>query len=551
METTSKKQRHIAFLRIIPIMLVMVLAIGMVPVNAKSKNTREIPSVEVSSKDELVKQLKTDGEETIIFTTDDTASVTIPKATYSSQKHLVIRAANTTVTNKTKFASVTIEAIRKYTEMVSGNDITVSSDGAQINIYNKKKVANLTINASNVDISVKKKATIKNIAIKNSEGLKIRFDDETNDAISISKAEYEKYQQFSEALTLYDMAKAYYYKDVDPVTLAEGAARGVLAELDDPYSYYYNPQEWANMFLEDEGKYVGIGVLINTNLETKTCSVCRVFENTPAQEAGIQRGDIIYKIGEDFYVTSDNITEAVKIMRGVPGTDVNISFLRNGKEISYTITRKDINVNEVSSTMLDSDIGYIALYQFSGNCDGEFAFALNKLVSQGAKGIIIDLRDNTGGWVDQAQYIADLFMDEGELCYLTYRNGQEDHESFVTKDGKTDVKLVILINENSASSSEILSGALRDCANASLVGTTSFGKGIVQIVLPVGNRGAGCQITVAQYFTPNGYAVHGQGITPDYIVKLPKGDNGMYDFADTKNDVQLKKAVEVMKQKLN
>ena len=551
METTSKKQRHIAFLRIIPIMLVMVLAIGTIPVNAKSKNTREIPSVEVSSKDELVKQLKTDGEETIIFTTDETASVTIPKATYSSQKHLVIRAANTTVTNKTKFASVTIEAIRKYTEMVSGNDITVSSDGAQINIYNKKKVANLTINASNVDISVKKKATIKNIAIKNSEGLKIRFDDETNDAISISKAEYEKFQQFSEALTLYDMAKAYYYKDVDPVTLAEGAARGVLAELDDPYSYYYNPQEWANMFLEDEGKYVGIGVLINTNLETKTCSVCRVFENTPAQEAGIQRGDIIYKIGEDFYVTSDNITEAVKIMRGVPGTDVNITFLRNGKEISYTITRRDINVNEVSSTMLDSDIGYIALYQFSGNCDGEFAFALNKLVSQGAKGIIIDLRDNTGGWVDQAQYIADLFMDEGELCYLTYRNGQEDHESFVTKDGKTDVKLVILINENSASSSEILSGALRDCANASLVGTTSFGKGIVQIVLPVGNRGAGCQITVAQYFTPNGYAVHGQGITPDYLVKLPKGDNGMYDFADTKNDVQLKKAVEVMKQKLN
>ena len=551
METTSKKQRHIAFLRIIPIMLVMVLAIGTIPVNAKSKNTREIPSVEVSSKDELVKQLKTDGEETIIFKTDETASVTIPKATYSSQKHLVIRAANTTVTNKTKFASVTIEAIRKYTEMVSGNDITVSSDGAQINIYNKKKVANLTINASNVDISVKKKATIKNIAIKNSEGLKIRFDDETNDAISISKAEYEKYQQFSEALTLYDIAKAYYYKDVDPVTLAEGAARGVLAELDDPYSYYYNPQEWANMFLEDEGKYVGIGVLINTNLETKTCSVCRVFENTPAQEAGIQRGDIIYKIGEDFYVTSDNITEAVKIMRGVPGTDVNITFLRNGKEISYTITRRDINVNEVSSTMLDSDIGYIALYQFSGNCDGEFAFALNKLVSQGAKGIIIDLRDNTGGWVDQAQYIADLFMDEGELCYLTYRNGQEDHESFVTKDGKTDVKLVILINENSASSSEILSGALRDCANASLVGTTSFGKGIVQIVLPVGNRGAGCQITVAQYFTPNGYAVHGQGITPDYIVELPKGDNGMYDFADTKNDVQLKKAVEVMKQKLN
>ena len=264
-----------------------------------------------------------------------------------------------------------------------------------------------------------------------------------------------------------------------------------------------------------------------------------------------KRGDIIYRIGKDYYVTSDNLDEAVqKYIRGIPGTNVDITFLRNGEEISYTILRKDITINQVESSMVSNDIGYIALHQFAGNCEAEFESALNTLVSQGAKGLIIDLRDNQGGWVDQARYIADLFMDEGELCYLKYRNGTESHFEYPTTEGKADVKLVILVNENSASSSEILSGALRDCADATLVGVKTFGKGIVQGVYSVGTNGAGCQITVAQYFTPNGYSVHNIGITPDHIVELPDGDNGMYDFLDTENDIQLIKAIEVMKEKL-
>ena len=141
-------------------------------------------------------------------------------------------------------------------------------------------------------------------------------------------------------------------------------------------------------------------------------------------------------------------------------------------------------------------------------------------------------------------------MDEGELCYLVYRDGVEHHEDYPTRNGKVDVALTILINENSASSSEILTGALRDCADASVVGVKSFGKGIIQGVYPVGDKGAGFQMTIAQYFTPNGEAVHQVGITPEYIVELPEGDNGMYDFADTEKDVQLKKALEVTKEKL-
>jgi carboxyl-terminal processing protease len=199
--------------------------------------------------------------------------------------------------------------------------------------------------------------------------------------------------------------------------------------------------------------------------------------------------------------------------------------------------------------MLDSSVGLIALYEFAGQCEKEFENDLNQLLKRGAKGIIIDLRDNPGGWVDQARYIADLFMDEGELCYLKYRDS-EVHTDYPTKDGKTDVQLVILINENSASSSEILTGALRDCAGAIIVGVKSYGKGIIQGVYPIGSDGAGFQMTIAQYYTPKGTAVHKVGITPDYEVPLPEGDNGGYDFADMEHDVQLIKALEVMKEAL-
>ena len=373
---------------------------------------------------------------------------------------------------------------------------------------------------------------------------------QTGDTVTISREEYEKYLKFSEVYDLFDAANLAFYIDTDPDRLIEYAARGVLAGLDDPYSFYYNPKEFEEMWKEDEGNYVGIGVLISSNMTTQICTISRVFDGSPAQGAGVQRGDILYKVGDDLFVTASNLQEAVDIMRGVPGTDVDVTFLRGGEEITFTITRKEINVNQIESKMLESNIGYIALYEFAGNCHKEFETALNQLVSQGAKAVIIDLRDNPGGWVDQAQYIADLFMDEGELCYLVYRDGQEHHEDYPTREGKVDVKLTVLINENSASSSEILTGALRDCADAAVVGVKSFGKGIIQGVYPVGNKGAGYQMTIAQYYTPKGQAVHKEGITPEYIVELPEGDNGMYEFADTEKDVQLKKALEVTKEKL-
>lgn len=371
------------------------------------------------------------------------------------------------------------------------------------------------------------------------------------DTVMISREEYEKYKQFSEMFEIFDAANESFYVETNKEQMIEYATRGLMAGLDDPYSFYYSPKEYEELWEEDEGKYVGIGVMIQANMETQECTIIRVFEGGPAQEAGVRRGDILYRVGEDLYVNATNLQDAVDIMRGEPETNVDVTFLRDNEEITFTITRRQVNVNQVESQMLDRRTGYIALYEFAGHCDEEFEKALNTLVSQGAEGIIIDLRDNSGGWVDQARYIADLFMDDGELCYLKYRDEEKHGDEYKTKDGKVDVKLVILINEHSASSSEILTGALRDCAGAVTVGVKSYGKGIIQGVFPVGNKGAGYQMTIAQYFTPGGSAVHKVGITPDYEVPLPEGDNGTYEFADRKNDVQLIKAIEVMDELLH
>lgn len=371
----------------------------------------------------------------------------------------------------------------------------------------------------------------------------------SGDSITISREEYDRLSRFSELADLYDASQEYFFREPDGSKMLEYAAKGLMAGLGDPYSFYYNPEEYAQMIEDDEGKYVGIGVMILSNAKEGFCVISRVFRGSPAEEAGVMRGDILYRVEDDLYVTPENLTEAVNIMRGIEGTTVNVTFLRNGEEVTFPITRKSIHVNQVEDTMLEEGIGYIALYQFAGEAEKEFESALKELVSKNMKGLIIDLRDNSGGWVEQARYIADLFMDSGELCYLVDRYGNEEHY-YRTYNGKTDVKLVLLVNEMSASSSEILTGALKECADATVVGTNTFGKGIVQNVFTLDKTGAAFQITIAEYFTPKGNKVHELGIAPDVVAERPEGDNGNYDFADPENDLQLKKAIEVLKDKL-
>ena len=365
-------------------------------------------------------------------------------------------------------------------------------------------------------------------------------------SVVISREEYEQYKQFDTLLELMALVDMSFYEEVETQDMLDGAAMGLLSGLGDPYTFYYTPEDYAALWEDDEGEYAGVGLQISGNYVTGLCTISRVFDNGPAREAGVLKGDILYKV-EDMYVNATNLQDAVDIMRGTPGTDVQVTFLRGTEELTFTLTRAQITVNRIESAMLEDGIGYIFLYEFAGDCATRFEEAVNELVAQGAKGIIIDLRDNPGGWVNDAESIGDIFLDRGTLCYLEYKDGNREY--YRTKDGKQDVKLVILVNENSASSSEILTGALKDRADATVVGVKSYGKGIVQAVVPVGSSGAGMQMTIAQYYTPNGNAVHKIGITPDIIIELPAGDNGMYEFGDL-TDPQLAGALEAMREKL-
>ena len=369
--------------------------------------------------------------------------------------------------------------------------------------------------------------------------------EDNRDTVTISREEYERYQQLDGVLQMMDILDMYYYEEVDHADLIEGATRGVLQATDDPYTFYYNAEEFAALWEDDEGEYAGVGMQITANYLTGLCTISRVFEGSPAALAGVHKGDILYQV-EDMYVTADTLDEAVDIMRGTPGTDVDVVFMRDGLEMEYTLTRATINVNRVSSTMLEDGIGYICLFEFAGDCSEKFIAAADALVKQGAKGIIIDLRDNPGGWMDDAEAIGDYFLDTGVLCYLEYNDGSREY--YRTKPGDVDVELVILVNENSASASEVLTGALKDRKGATVVGVQSYGKGIVQSVLAIGED-EGMQLTVAQYFTPNGNAVHTIGITPDVECPLPQGDKGIYEFADL-SDPQLSRALEIMQEKL-
>ncbi len=365
----------------------------------------------------------------------------------------------------------------------------------------------------------------------------------SGETVTISREEYERLLAYEELEEMRQIVDMYYYQEPDHEAMMDGAAMGMLYGLDDPYTFYYTPESFAAMWEDDEGEYAGIGIQIMADYTTGLCTISRVFLDSPALEVGMRKGDILVRV-EDIDVTATNLQEAVDIMRGEVGKPVNVQVLRGEETLDFVVNRAVVHVNWVNSCMLDENVGYISLYEFSGDCAPTFEKQLNGLLEQGAKVLIIDLRDNPGGWVDDAQKIADLFLPEGTIASLKYRDGTTEFTTTTTDGKEIDIPIVVLVNEFSASASEILSGALQDYGRATIVGTQTYGKGVVQYVLPIGKRGAGMQITAAQYYTPNGHEVHKVGITPDVIAEMPEGDTNMYDLGDL-NDAQLKKAFEV------
>jgi carboxyl-terminal processing protease len=366
--------------------------------------------------------------------------------------------------------------------------------------------------------------------------------------VTITKSEYERYQKYAELERISEYIDNYFYTETDFDTLLEGAKRGMVAALDDPYSFYYSAEQFSEMKEGDEGDYTGIGIQISSSYVTGLCTITRPFEGSPAETAGLRKGDILATV-EDIDVSIYTIMEAMDVMRGsmdTVGEPVHLSVLRGDEILEFDVMRGNIHINRVSSMMLDGGVGYIILYEFAGDCAASFKNHLDALVAQGMKALIFDLRDNPGGWVDDAVDIAGNFIDDDVVVYLENREGQR--QFYYADEGKLDIPMVILMNEYSASSSEIIAGALQDYGIAKIVGVQSFGKGIVQSVFPLhpmDPESDGMQITSAVYYTPNGNSLHKVGLTPDVEIAMPEGEeNTMYQMGDM-NDVQFQKAYEV------
>lgn len=353
-----------------------------------------------------------------------------------------------------------------------------------------------------------------------------------------------RYDEIEEKLDdLQEIVNRYFLsdEDVDTDDMVEGIYKGYIDSLGEAYTVYYTSEEYARLQESTLGKYSGIGVVVSQNVETGVITVVRPFEGSPGAEAGILKDDIIYKI-DDKEVTGVDVNEVVTWIKGEEGSTVSIEVYRPSDDEykTFEVERRTIEVPMVEYEMLDDHIGHIEIYEFEGAAAEQFDEAVNDLTAQGMEGLIIDLRDNPGGLVDAATAILDRILPKDELLvYTVDKNGKKDEE-YAEDDITIDVPLAVLINKNSASASEIVSGCLQDYGRATLVGTTSFGKGIVQYVLPLGD-GSAIKLTSAKYYTPDGRNIHGIGIEPDVEVELD---------ADSEEDTQLKKAVEVVLQEI-
>lgn len=338
-----------------------------------------------------------------------------------------------------------------------------------------------------------------------------------------------------------------YIGELDDQKLLEGAIKGYVEGTGDPYTTYLTEEEMQELTEETSGKYVGIGIYVTENKEDNTILIVGVMNGSPALESGIQAGDIIKKVDDVEYVGSQ-LSEAVSKLKGEENTKVNVTVLREEKEINMEVTRKSIVVEHVTSKVINDNIGYIQLDSFDDDVAEEFEKQYQSLKESNITGLIIDLRNNGGGVVDEATAIADLFSEKGETVLIT--KGKTDEEELTkAKREKVikDVPVVVLINQATASASEILAGALRDNYGAIIVGKNSYGKGVIQTVYSLSN-GAGLKITTNEYFTPKHVKINEIGIKPDEEIELSINSEGYYETSEDK-DAQLLKAIEVIKSK--
>lgn len=332
--------------------------------------------------------------------------------------------------------------------------------------------------------------------------------------VKVSKSQYddmsEVYERYGKLDQLYDTITSSFYKEVDEDAMMEGAYKGLVAGLNDPYSSYMTAEEYETWVATATGEYSGVGITF-TQDEDGNFVVVSVTDDSPAADAGIREGDIIKTVDGQEYSDLDVIGNAI---RGEEGSEIEITYIRDGEEKSVTMTREKITQHSVEHRMLDGNIGYISISSFIETTGEDFSQALKELEEDGAQGLVLDLRDNGGGLVDACVQVADEFLDEGVVVYVEDRDG--NRTDYDAKDGKTDLKTVVLVNENSASASEILAAALQD-NGFEIVGQTTYGKGVIQSTAQL-EDGSALKLTIMQYFSPDGNAINEKGVTPDHQV---------------------------------
>lgn len=355
-----------------------------------------------------------------------------------------------------------------------------------------------------------------------------------------------KYEEINNKLEAIDsVLDAKYYEDIDWQILDEGAYEGYVNGLGDPYTTYFTKDEYESFVEESNGSYEGIGVIVTLGENGEDIEVLSPFTDSPGEKAGMIHGDRIMKVdGVD--VTGMSTEDVVKLIKGPKGTNVVITVYRKSTDetLDLTVMRDVINMQTVSHEMLEGEIGYMIITGFEGVTYDQFMEAYNDLENQGQKGMIIDLRNNPGGYVQIVSKIADQLLGKGLIVYTQDKNGKKE-ELYSDDENQFEKPLVILVNENSASASEILAGAVKDHNAGTIVGTKTFGKGVVQGTYQF-TDGSALKVTIAKYYTPNGNYIHGVGIEPDIAIELPE-ELQMQLVVERDQDTQFKKAVEVIK----
>ena len=335
-----------------------------------------------------------------------------------------------------------------------------------------------------------------------------------------------------------------YIGEINDEELIDGALKGYVNALGDPYTTYYTKEEMKEIMEETNGNFVGIGIYMTENIKENVIMVIKPIENSPAEKAGILPGDIITKINDVEY-TGDKLEEASNKIRGEEGTKVKLEIYRNGETKEFEITRKKVVISHITTKVLEDNIGYIAISDFDGDCANEFKTKYKELEKKGITKLIIDIRNNGGGIVDKSLEIANTMIEKGSTLLITKDKKNNEDITKATENPIINMPVVVLTNEYSASASEILAGALKDNNKATLVGTKTYGKGIIQELNKLSD-GSGLKVTVSEYYTPNHTAINKIGITPDVEVELSDEAKKQLNLEE-KDDNQLQKAIEILK----